>query len=91
MSGFVVVNPRSAGGRTAREWPQIERALRAAYPRASGRASLRSGRMLSLQARNASPDNGLHTFLQSVDRIQFFSESQSSARSTALGLSGQQR
>lgn len=32
MTGFVVVNPRSAGGRTAREWPQIERALRAAYP-----------------------------------------------------------
>jgi diacylglycerol kinase (ATP) len=32
VTGFVVVNPRSAGGRTAREWPQIERALRAAYP-----------------------------------------------------------
>jgi len=32
MTGFIVVNPRSAGGRTAREWPQIERALRAAYP-----------------------------------------------------------
>lgn len=32
MTGFVVVNPRSAGGRTAREWPRIERALRAAYP-----------------------------------------------------------
>jgi diacylglycerol kinase family enzyme len=32
VTGFVVVNPRSAGGRTAREWPHIERALRAAYP-----------------------------------------------------------
>jgi len=32
VTGFVVVNPHSAGGRTAREWPQIERALRAAYP-----------------------------------------------------------
>jgi diacylglycerol kinase family enzyme len=32
VTGFVVVNPRSAGGRTAREWPRIERALRAAYP-----------------------------------------------------------
>ena len=32
MTGFVVVNPRSGGGRTAREWPKIERALRAAYP-----------------------------------------------------------
>ena len=32
VTGFVVVNPRSAGGRTAREWPKIERALRAAYP-----------------------------------------------------------
>jgi diacylglycerol kinase family enzyme len=32
VTGFVVVNPRSAGGRTAREWPQIERALRVAYP-----------------------------------------------------------
>lgn len=32
MTGFVVVNPRSAGGRTPREWPRIERALRAAYP-----------------------------------------------------------
>jgi diacylglycerol kinase (ATP) len=32
VTGFVVVNPRSAGGRTAREWPKIEAALRAAYP-----------------------------------------------------------
>ena len=32
MSAFVVVNPRSGGGRTAREWPQIERALRDIHP-----------------------------------------------------------
>lgn len=32
MTGFVVVNPHSGGGRTAREWPRIERALRSAYP-----------------------------------------------------------
>ena len=32
MSGFVIVNPRSGAGRTGREWPNIERALRAAYP-----------------------------------------------------------
>jgi diacylglycerol kinase (ATP) len=32
VTGFVVVNPRSGAGRTGREWPSIERALRAAYP-----------------------------------------------------------
>ena len=32
MSAFVVVNPRSGGGRTGREWPAIERLLREAYP-----------------------------------------------------------
>jgi YegS/Rv2252/BmrU family lipid kinase len=32
VTGFVVVNPRSGAGRTGREWPDIERALRAAYP-----------------------------------------------------------
>lgn len=32
MTGFVIANPRSGAGRTGREWPQIERALRAAYP-----------------------------------------------------------
>ncbi len=32
MSAFVVVNPRSGHGRTAREWPKIEHGLRAAYP-----------------------------------------------------------
>lgn len=35
MTAFVVVNPHSAGGRTAREWPQIEKALSAAYPHMS--------------------------------------------------------
>jgi YegS/Rv2252/BmrU family lipid kinase len=33
MNAFVVVNPRSGNGRTAREWPEIERALRAVYSR----------------------------------------------------------
>lgn len=32
MSAFVVVNPRSGDGRTARDWPKIERALRDVYP-----------------------------------------------------------
>jgi YegS/Rv2252/BmrU family lipid kinase len=32
VTGFVVVNPRSGAGRTGREWPAIERALRVAYP-----------------------------------------------------------
>jgi YegS/Rv2252/BmrU family lipid kinase len=32
VTGFIVVNPHSGGGRTGREWPNIERALRAAYP-----------------------------------------------------------
>jgi YegS/Rv2252/BmrU family lipid kinase len=33
MTAFVLVNPRSGGGRTAREWQEIERALAAVYPR----------------------------------------------------------
>jgi diacylglycerol kinase (ATP) len=32
MTGFAVVNPRASSGRTRREWPMIERALRDAYP-----------------------------------------------------------
>jgi len=32
VTGFIVVNPSSGGGRTARDWPDIERALKAAYP-----------------------------------------------------------
>lgn len=35
MSAFVVVNPRSGNGRTAREWRAIERALARAYPQMS--------------------------------------------------------
>ncbi|MDE3116009.1 MAG: diacylglycerol kinase family lipid kinase [Pseudomonadota bacterium] len=32
MSAYVVVNPHSGGGRTAREWPAIEKSLQAIYP-----------------------------------------------------------
>ena len=32
MSAFVVVNPRSGGGRTGREWPAIEKSLQTLYP-----------------------------------------------------------
>ena len=35
MTAFVVVNPRSGGGRTAGEWPAIEAALRETYPHMS--------------------------------------------------------
>lgn len=35
MTAFVVVNPRSGGGRTAGEWPAIEAALRKTYPHMS--------------------------------------------------------
>ena len=35
MSAFVVVNPKSGGGRTGRDWPSIERSLREAHPRLS--------------------------------------------------------
>ncbi|HTQ14740.1 MAG TPA: diacylglycerol kinase family protein [Rhizomicrobium sp.] len=35
MSAFVVVNPRSGGGRTRREWPLIEDRLNAVYPNMS--------------------------------------------------------
>lgn len=35
MSAFVVVNPRSGNGRTAREWRAIERALSHTYPQMS--------------------------------------------------------
>ena len=35
MTAFVVVNPRSANGRTGREWRAIERALGAAFPHMS--------------------------------------------------------
>ncbi|HUO91434.1 MAG TPA: diacylglycerol kinase family protein [Rhizomicrobium sp.] len=35
MTGFAVVNPRSSNGRTRRDWPRIEAALRAVYPELS--------------------------------------------------------
>jgi YegS/Rv2252/BmrU family lipid kinase len=35
MTAFVVVNPRSGGGRTRREWRDIERALGDAFPKMS--------------------------------------------------------
>lgn len=43
MTAFVVVNPRSGGGRTGREWPAIERSLRAAFPLMSVVATKRRG------------------------------------------------
>ncbi|HEV2562845.1 MAG TPA: diacylglycerol kinase family protein [Rhizomicrobium sp.] len=52
MSAFVVVNPRSAGGRTAREWPEISRLLGAAYPQMSVAFSARRGDTTTL-VRNA--------------------------------------
>src|SRR5580704_11225396 len=32
MTAFVVVNPRSANGRTARDWPKIKTALESVFP-----------------------------------------------------------
>lgn len=43
MTAFVVVNPRSGGGRTRREWPAIERDLRAAFPLMTVVATKRRG------------------------------------------------
>ncbi len=48
MSAFVVVNPRSAGGRTAREWPAIERALRSVYPAMTAAFTRARGEAISL-------------------------------------------
>jgi YegS/Rv2252/BmrU family lipid kinase len=33
MSALIIVNPHSAGGRTAREWPSIEKGLHNIYPK----------------------------------------------------------
>lgn len=52
MSAFVVVNPRSGNGRTAREWPDIERALRAIYPRFTALHTSKRGQATAL-VRNA--------------------------------------
>lgn len=48
MSAFVVVNPRSGGGRTKREWPAIEHALRDAYPNMSAVMTHRRGEATAL-------------------------------------------
>jgi len=48
VTGFVVVNPRSAAGRTRRDWPNIERALRAAYPHLTLAVTRRPGDATSL-------------------------------------------
>jgi YegS/Rv2252/BmrU family lipid kinase len=52
MTAFVVVNPRSANGRTAREWRAIERALGQTYPHMSV-AFTRMRREATLLVRNA--------------------------------------
>lgn len=52
MTAFVVVNPRSGGGRTGREWRAIERALGAAYPHMSV-AFTRARREATRLVRNA--------------------------------------
>ncbi|HEY7978568.1 MAG TPA: diacylglycerol kinase family protein [Rhizomicrobium sp.] len=48
MSAFIVVNPRSGNGRTRREWPSIERALREAYPNMSVVMTHRRGEATAL-------------------------------------------
>lgn len=52
MSAFIVVNPRSGGGRTRHEWPQIERALREVYPGMEAKTTTRRGEA-ALLVRNA--------------------------------------
>ncbi len=48
MSAFVVVNPRSGGGRTGREWPAIARGLEAAYPGMRSALTTRRGEASAL-------------------------------------------
>jgi YegS/Rv2252/BmrU family lipid kinase len=48
MTAFVVVNPRSGGGQTAREWRAIERALAAVYPHMAVAHTGRRGHATSL-------------------------------------------
>jgi len=52
MSAFVVVNPRSANGRTGRDWRAIEAALGLAYPHMSV-AFTRARREATQLVRNA--------------------------------------
>ena len=48
MSAFVVVNPHAANGRTRRERPRIETALRAIYPDVTVAYTLRRGHAKTL-------------------------------------------
>jgi diacylglycerol kinase family enzyme len=48
MTAFVVVNPRSGGGRTKREWRSIERALGEAFPLMSVAVTRRRGEAKTL-------------------------------------------
>lgn len=48
MSALVIVNPRSGNGRTAREWPKIEKLLRAAYPNMAVAPTRRRGEATAL-------------------------------------------
>src|ERR1700761_796189 len=48
MSALVVVNPRSGGGRTGREWRKIERALNDAYPNMTAIMTRRRGEATAL-------------------------------------------
>jgi YegS/Rv2252/BmrU family lipid kinase len=43
MKAFAIVNPHSGNGRTAREWPSIERALRSIWPQLSIASTRRRG------------------------------------------------
>ena len=52
MSALAVVNPRSANGRTGREWPAMERALRTIHPQLSVAMTKKRGQATGL-VRNA--------------------------------------
>lgn len=51
MSAFAVVNPKSASGRTAREWASIEKGLREIYPALNIGFSTRRGETTNLVRR----------------------------------------
>jgi YegS/Rv2252/BmrU family lipid kinase len=61
VTAFVVVNPRSGGGRTGREWPKIERALHAAFPHMAHAMTKKSGDATAL-VRHAL-DEGCHEII----------------------------
>ncbi|MBV9902940.1 MAG: hypothetical protein JO346_00005, partial [Alphaproteobacteria bacterium] len=48
MTAFVVVNPRSANGRTGRDWQSIESKLRAIYPHMSAVFTKQRGQATAL-------------------------------------------